>query len=343
MNLSKEQRNVISEIVKKIKNKQIITLGGYAGVGKTFVVKNLSDFYRNFAVCAYTGKAANILRKKGVAAQTIHSLIYKAIEEEGVVTFNLAPSIECEGIIVDEASMVSKEIYEDLRSFGKPIIFVGDHGQLEPIGDKFNLMENPDFRLETIHRNAGEIAFFAEHIRKGYKASSWEHKVGSGSSVSFLNKSNYKNYALEADQIICAFNKTRAELNSFVREQLNRGKEPEIGDRVMCLRNNSFHKLFNGMQGIITDIYDHILCFQTDDKYFEISYDKNTFNQIKYEFEFSIESPNPFDYCYAITCHKAQGDQFDKILVLEQKCDLWDHKRWAYTAASRAVSKIYWC
>jgi exodeoxyribonuclease-5 len=341
MKLTSEQKHVIKEILKF--HKDVTIVGGRAGTGKSTIIRHLIELLPNFAVCAYTGKAANVLRRRGIDAKTIHSLIYKAREEDKKVIFSLAYDIDCEGIIVDESSMVSKEIYEDLKYFKKPIIFVGDHGQLEPIGEKFNLMQNPDFKLETIHRNAGEIAFFADHIRKGYKPSSWEHKVGSGGKVCFLNKSNYKNYVLEVDQIICAYNKTRAELNKFVREQMDKGKDPEIGDRVMCLRNNSYHKLFNGMQGVVTDIYDHILCFQTDDNYFEISYEKNTFNQIKYEFEFNIESPNPFDYCYAITCHRAQGDQFDRILVLEQKCDLWDHKRWAYTAASRAVNKIYWC
>ena len=340
MKLTEEQKHVIREILKF--HKEITIVGGRAGTGKSTIIKHLIELLPNFAVCAYTGKAANVLKRRGIAAKTIHSLIYKAREEDGQVIFSLAPSLDCDGIIVDEASMVSKEIYEDLKHFKKPIIFVGDHGQLEPIGEKFNLMQNPDFRLENIHRNAGEIAFFADHIRRGYKASSWEHKVGSGGKVSFLNKNNYKDYVLEVDQIICAYNKTRCELNKFVRRQLGRGDLPEPGDRVMCLRNNSFHKLFNGMQGTISDVFDNILCFQTDDSYYEISYDKNTFNQTKYEFEFNIESPNPFDYCYAITCHKAQGDQFEKILVVEQKCDLWDHKKWAYTAASRAVNKIHW-
>lgn len=51
---------------------------------------------------------------------------------------------------------------------------------------------------------------------------------------------------------------------------------------------------------------------------------------------------NPFDYAYVVTCHKMQGDEQPNILVYEQVCDKWDHKRWAYTAASRAKDKVYW-
>ncbi len=66
--------------------------------------------------------------------------------------------------------MVARSIYEDITSFGLPRIFVGDHGQLEPVNSDFNLMENPDFTLEKIHRNSGEIPRFAEWLRLGRPA-----------------------------------------------------------------------------------------------------------------------------------------------------------------------------
>lgn len=343
MKLTDEQKTIIKKIIKF--EKPIQTLGGYAGAGKSTVIKHLVELLPDFAVCAYTGKAANVLRKKQIPAKTIHSLIYKAIEEEGKVYFALANHIECSGIIVDEASMVSREIYEHLISFRKPIIFVGDHGQLEPIGDKFNLMENPDFRLETIHRNAGEIAHFAEHIRKGYKPSSWEIRNGCGEKVKFVSKYNYKELLVDVDQIICAYNKLRAETNHLVRKKLDRkNDQPEPNDKVMCLRNNSMMGLFNGMQGLVKSIFKkNNFIFESDNCQYHVFFDPKVFNQVKYEFDHNRDAPEPFDYSYAITCHKAQGDQFYKILVLEQKCDLWDHKRWAYTAASRAINKIYWC
>ena len=246
-------------------------------------------------------------------------------------------------LIVDEASMVSQDIYKDLLSFGKPVIFVGDHGQLEPIGDKFNLMKDPDFTLEKIHRNAGEIAHFADYIRKGYKPSAWQHRSG-GNKIKFLSKNSYKELAPDVDQIICAFNKTRAEVNRFIRQKLEMNPDfPQIGDKVICLRNNGPKGIFNGMQGNIAWFYDkNLIQFLSDGYCVDVSIDLSVFNQIKYEFEFDKDSPNPFDYAYAITAHKAQGDEFNKILVIEQKCDLWSQPRWSYTAASRARELIYW-
>jgi exodeoxyribonuclease-5 len=344
MKLTEEQKFVIREMLKFQKNE--VTLGGRAGCGKTTVIKHLVELLPEFAVCAYTGKAANVLKGKGVKkASTIHSLIYKPyVDEDRHVYFDLASSLDYEGIIVDEASMVGKTIYEDLRSFGKPLIFVGDHGQLEPIGDDFNLMREPDYRLETIHRNAGEIAHFAEYVRQGYRPSSWEVRNGSGKRVKFLPRGSYMPAAAEVEQVICAYNKTRAEVNRNVREALGRGPTPEEGDRVICLRNRSKAGLFNGMQGFIEALHaNFMMSFSSDELSMEVPYEPAVFGQVKYEFDGDRDSPMPFDYSYCITAHKSQGSEYESVLVLEQKCDLWDHRRWAYTAASRAKKSLIWC
>lgn len=343
MKLNDEQKFVIQEVMKLKKPVQVVS--GYAGTGKSTLIRHLAELLPNFAVCAFTGKAANVLRNKGIAAKTIHSLIYKANkDDDGKVYFSLANSIDAPGVIVDEASMVSEYLYRDLKSFGKPLIFVGDHGQLEPIGDKFNIMTSPDYVLETIHRNAGEIAHFAEYIRKGYKPSSWEIRNGVGKKIKFVSKFSYQSVASSVSQVICAYNKTRSEVNHLVRSSAGKGPEPEKGDRVMCLRNNSGLGLFNGMQGVIKHIYpEDYMLFESDENSFEVAFDRNVFNQVKHEFDGDRDAPMPFDYSYCVTAHKAQGSEYDEVLVLEQKCDLWDHRRWAYTAASRAREKLFWC
>ena len=342
MRLSEEQKHVIREIMGFKKNE--LRIGGLAGTGKSTVIKHLAELLPRFAVCAYTGKAASVLRKKGIdRAQTIHSLIYKAYtDEKNQVRFSLSPSFDCEGIIVDEASMVSEAIYRDLKWFGKPMVFVGDHGQLEPIGDKFNLMDDPDLRLETIHRNAGEIAHFAQHIRTGYRPSSWQTR-GSGEKIKFVPRGKHTQLLSKVDQTICAFNKTRAELNILAREQFRMDPlAPCVGDRVVCLKNDKQSGLFNGMQGEVAMVYSGShFAFESDGYVFDVQCEKNTFNQVKYEFDHN--GPIPFDYAYAITAHRAQGSEYDSVLVMEQRCDLWDHRRWAYTAASRAKELLYWC
>src|SRR3954447_26441989 len=79
VSLSDEQRAAVDRLLSFPSPVQ--TLGGYAGTGKTTVIRTLNEELPLFAVCAYTGKAANVLRRKGVAASTIHSLIFKARDE----------------------------------------------------------------------------------------------------------------------------------------------------------------------------------------------------------------------------------------------------------------------
>lgn len=352
MELTDKQKNVLYRLHKGIQDGKLQqTLGGYAGTGKTTLVKWLVKLYPNFGVCAYTGKAANVLRKKGISARTIHSMIYRPYYEFNVlVGFELVPKIELgfDGFFVDESSMVSEEIYNDLKSYKLPIVFIGDHGQLEPVGSDFNLMKKPDYTLEEIHRNAGDIALFAERLRRGYKAGP---VYGSEKVVMKKFSSITTEDLLEVDQVICAFNKTRVALNKQMRQGLGFEGLLNVGERVMCLKNNKNMGLFNGMQGIIKNLYEcphtnrKLMDFEFDNiLYSGIWYDTKQFGQEKPEQESyqGKDYPNPFDYAYCITCHKSQGDEFDKVMVVEQKCSKWDHVRWAYTAASRAKEKLVW-
>ena len=52
--------------------------------------------------------------------------------------------------------------------------------------------------------------------------------------------------------------------------------------------------------------------------------------------------PKEFTYAYAITCHKSQGSEWNKVLVLEESFpfDKKEHIRWLYTACTRASEKL---
>ena len=356
INLTKEQQEAIIALVNGVRQgRSIQTLGGYAGTGKTTLIATLldtiPDIFQNLviSVCAFTGKAANVLRRKGVAsASTIHSLIYEARRDPSTnkIEFTLRESLPCDLIIVDEASMVGKDLYDDLLSFNLPTIFVGDHGQLEPVGSDFNLMKFPDYRLESIHRNAGEISRFAEWVRNGNKAIMFPVEEG---KIEFLKKWDIdeRNLWTDTDQIICAYNKTRVQTNDLVRKKLHHTQRLEIGERVMCLRNNREHAVFNGMQGTILSHYKKgRRNFMDLDSYgnlfYGVPYEPTQFGQEKTLPMESRDDPIPFDYAYCITGHKSQGDQFPSVMVFEQICTRWDHKRWAYTVASRAEEKVYW-
>jgi exodeoxyribonuclease-5 len=386
--LSDEQRQVFEAILHLLDVDQVQTVGGYAGTGKTVLVGALADRLPSYATCAYTGKAAHVLRKKGVPdARTIHATIYVPIERDltaaraelerlqeesrkGVLTFGAVREAEARlreletqpafrlkekrelhaddgakvrGFLVDEASMVSSELHDDLLSFGLPVVFVGDHGQLPPVGDSdVYLMAEPDHRLETIHRNAGPIARFAEHLRKGFPARAWN---GTGDEVRILSRGAVTDkLLLSADQVIHASNRERVAMNRRVRNLLGRTVLLEKDDRVICLRNSRERGLFNGMQGVVSHVAGVELDFTDDDgKAFNgVAFDPGQFGQPKYVHRRG--GPHPFDYGYCVTCHKAQGSEWPHVLAFEPswRGDYWEHERWTYTAASRARERLTW-
>jgi exodeoxyribonuclease-5 len=347
MLLSDEQKDICIKLLTNVSREPVQTLGGYAGTGKTTVIAHLVHKLQNYAVCAFTGKAANVLRKKGIShAATIHSTIYRQPyeDEDGDLVFDTMKTREelgVNGFIVDEGSMVGAELDSALRSYGLPIIYVGDHGQLEPVGSDFNLMGNPQYKLETVHRNAGEIAHFAEHLRKGQPASTFER----GDKVQVCTKFDLNDDILIAtDQIICAYNAFRCRTNRHLRSARGYKKQLVVGEKVICLRNNKRLGLFNGMQGTVQRVHGgHRMDFLSNGiLHPKIYYDPHQFGKERLEQKWDRDAPNPFDWADCITCHKAQGDEWDNIIVYQQNCDKWDMRRWNYTAASRAKHSIIW-
>lgn len=344
--LSEAQAAAVDQLLGGIKRGDSVQrLGGYAGTGKTVVTRSLHKKLGNlYGFCAFTGKAADMMRRKGVSnASTIHSLIYQRIDTGGMPRWGLKRpnEIGVKGFVIDEGSMVSGPIFRDLLTFDLPIVIIGDHGQLPPVGEDLGLMKNPDIVLEEIHRNAGPIAFFAEHLRKGGSAWDWR---ADGEVVRIVDEiGNVTDY----DQVICAMNGTKNALNRKALIELKReDTKPAIGDRVMVLRNNREIGVFNGQQGLIDRIMGESICF-------------NPFYASKVWFRcdpkawLAEKKPDsamfgkrteivPVDFAWAITAHKSQGDEFDNVAVIEERCRLWEHSRWAYTAASRAKVKLTW-
>jgi exodeoxyribonuclease-5 len=348
--LTKEQSAAVGIILQRLGSDPCVTLGGYAGTGKSTILAHLANERPTFAVVTPTGKAAAVLRKKGVAeASTIHSCIYHPVAQlDGKVQFLLKSrdEIDCGGFHIDESSMVNRQVFNDLASFGLPIVAVGDHGQLEPVGDaRFNLMSEPMVTLTTIHRNSGPIAHFAEHLRHGQ--SPWTFK--DADQVQVLEDADVTDDLLKSvDQVIVARNSLRVELNNTIRDLLGYRGRVRVGERILCLRNNLNLGIYNGMQGMVTSLYPDYppaLDFSVDGVVHPlIPYDPHQFGKESAPQGYTPGVPvNYFDFAYVLTAHKSQGDEFDRVLVSEPSPGrLWTHERWTYTAASRARERLYW-
>src|SRR5215469_18132242 len=251
--LTDDQTSAISAAVNWYKNRrklqQVFQINGLAGTGKTSIIPYIIDDLglnpeRDVVFGTYTGKAALVLRKKGILCRTIHSLIYKLVKTDmGRPEWELNECSDVQSaklIVLDEVSMVDAELAADLLSFGKPVIVLGDHGQLPPVnGEAAFSPHNPDAVLTQIHRQAAEnpIIRIAHMARTGQVIPYGEH----GGAVLVVPQYQIETRQLLAtDQVICGTNKTRFRLNNLMRSALGHETTLPTGpeEKVICLRNN---------------------------------------------------------------------------------------------------------
>ena len=184
MELTTQQHKVFEQIKSFMESDaSVFILRGYAGTGKTTMVRVVADYIaqsRQVALMAPTGRAARVLTQKtGHDAFTIHKAIYekafidsnkvKDIAESEFKLFFPIHESDKEGnvvAIVDEASMVcsrkiehelfvygTDNLMDDLLTFVRPnyggkVIFVGDPAQLPPVGEPFSNALRAEFFLE---------------------------------------------------------------------------------------------------------------------------------------------------------------------------------------------------
>jgi exodeoxyribonuclease-5 len=112
-------------------------------------------------------------------------------------------------IVLDEVSMVGDDMARDLLAFGKPILVLGDPGQLPPIkGEGAFTKAEPDVMLTEIHRQAGESAIIrlATLARQGMPIPYGEHDA----HVWKMPRSSVMpEQMLRGGQVICGRNATR--------------------------------------------------------------------------------------------------------------------------------------
>ncbi len=359
--------------------KQFIILGGYAGTGKTTILAHLRMALHDkkpklkVGFASYTGKAARVLHAtlqtdlvliKQDTVGTIHSLIYSPIvnEKEEIIGWKQKEKIDRDLIIIDEGSMVDSEIWKHLLSYNIPIIVVGDHGQLPPIRGSFYLMDSPDILLQHIHRQAVKnpiIGISIQAREHGFiRAGNYGAGIVKYAKDDFDGQSEatelLQNYS-EDTLILCGFNVTRRKLNSFIRQSLGFIRpKPEVGDRVICLRNNHRKKIFNGMLGTIQSIENshvdwysmHIRMDGEEDVYQGLVSAKQFGSDAPLNFtdkRREIMAGDLFDFGYALTVHKAQGSQARKVILFEERFSKMtddDWRRWLYTAVTRAEEEL---
>lgn len=375
MILTSGQEKGLKIAVERYKNKEPYTvIAGYAGTGKSTLVKFIIDVLDideyDVVYIAYTGKASLVLRNKGCRnSMTVHKLLYNAIEKlDG--TYDFIPKCNLEEdykiIVLDECSMISQEMWNLLLSHHVHVIALGDPGQLPPVDGSNAILDNPHIMLNEVVRQAQDNPII--RLSMDIRAGKWIEYGGSKECKIVPHEKVSDKLLLGADQILCGKNVTRHCLNDRLRK-IKFGEQysaaPINGDKIICLHNqwqvlgSNNEPLVNGMIGTIHDIalsdsrlYQPMMTanFTSDGNglYKKLQMDYKIFT----EKETTINKDNwrqypkylrayEFDYGYAITVHKFQGSEAEKVVVYDEWLGDRDyHCKWLYTAVTRASKML---
>ena len=379
----------------------IFKMAGLAGTGKTSVLGVFaSQTPLQVAYVTYTGRASSILARKLAASGahvddkvftdnekvlfgkfghlfstdpdasycgTIHRLLYRPIinTRDELLGWTTREKLDRDYdlLVVDEASMVGDSLLEDLKKHGVRILAVGDHGQLPPVADTGSLMQNPDCRLEKIHRQAADnpIIQLAHRVRsEGFL----DRELEDGKRIRFGTKEDVAGHlvtaytergtVIDADfavdplsvGVMCWTNKSRIMLNSLARKARGIKGAPKEGEVVICLRNKP--PIYNGMRGVLVsdsivgnpmpwhvsaDIEfpdegvaaaPYVLCAPQFNR-------EKTFAGLDELVERGVNvdsmraAGDQYDFGYAMTTHKAQGSSFEHAIVYLDRAEKpWD-------------------
>lgn len=279
---------------------------------------------------------------------------------------------DCKLIVLDEVSMVGPEMAADILSFKKPILVLGDPGQLPPIkGEGAFTQQQPNVMLTDIHRQAEESA-----IIRIATAARTNQPIGYGKHDEFVWKLTKRDVSpadlLRADQVICGRNAVRLELNNAMRGAagFDRSVPFPTGpqERVICLKNDGDRGLINGMfvelsaaedigipaggadptrfRAIVKteegeyagglDLYGNP---QPQQIYLGHFLDHQVVDPERHDRDWKIKKGLiEATFGWAITCHKAQGSQFQNVIIWDDHLSrsAEDQARWLYTAITRA-------
>ncbi|SFJ36322.1 ATP-dependent DNA helicase [Aerobium aerolatum] len=347
----------------------LFRLFGYAGTGKTTLARYFAEHVDgSVQFAAFTGKAAQVLRSKGATnARTIHSLIYRPRGEEAIEdettgktsmspTFSLnrqSPISKAKLVVVDECSMVDEQLGRDLMSFGTPILVLGDPAQLPPItGGGFFTEHEPDHLLTEVHRQARDnpILSLALDVREGRDIA-----YGDYGAAQVIGRDEVdQDLVLSADQVLVGTNRTRRRYNSRLRQLKGfDASYPQAGDKLVCLRNDPAKGLLNGsLWKVMTSSRETVkpginllVSPEEDDPdrgVAKIKLLKAAFENPDQDIPWQQKKRfDDFDYGYALTVHKAQGSQWDEVVLFDESYAFKDtRQRWLYTAITRAAERL---
>ncbi len=274
----------LAEFVTLRDDCDIMVLAGYAGTGKTSLVaafvKALKSLEYKFVLLAPTGRSAKVLSGfTGEKAFTMHKHIYRqqSLAAGGKFTLDINKASDT-FYIVDEASLItidngagsifgSGDLLEDFVSYvrsgrGNNVVFVGDRGQLPPIGMEESPALDIDF-LQSCYGNVME-ASLSQVVRQTSESGILHNatlvrqrieqgmggavamELGGFDDIESINggdlieklSDSIDHYGLDEVVVLCRSNKRANRYNAGIRSAvLYREEQLNKGDKLMVVKN----------------------------------------------------------------------------------------------------------
>lgn len=357
----------------------IVGITGPAGAGKTTLVKALvSALGPRLILAAPTNKAAARLADvTGAVARTIHKLAFQPVHidedtrgvfdkirtDKGKMVFRAKSGVGLaldQVLVVDEASMINRRMYETLVSFAQDglLVLIGDDNQLPPVGDTFSVFApKPDgpgleiLELHQVHRQGKDspILAAANQLLTNAVAGSLRplDALGALPRVDFYRLidiilKGYAEYGPEGFTAITYRNQARDEITRELRKVLGYQRGTLVsGEPLVITRNRPEFDLYNGdvvifkgwlgegREYTLSDGRHHVrLASMTTVRgdrtvsavLLLTAAHLNDKDRKKLDKDFDGAEVLIAEYGYVLTAHKSQGSQWQNVVVCYDEC-----------------------
>lgn len=349
-----------------MQKKKLFFISGRAGTGKTtLILSYLKGLIGNgiitqndIMLLAPTGKAADRLKTvTGFQARTIASVLYEngwyVSLKNGFLMKRRSSGkkVRKRVIIIDESSMIDMPSFRAVLSsvdlsYLMQLIFVGDRNQLPPVGagkvfsQLIHELPGNLFELKVVNRFDDQSpqsslarAVLEGTSKTGMDFSSFAKKYSSARELWSLVLGQISQYEKKREEwIILTPNNIGPfgvnALNLMIKKSIFRYdiKGYNLNERVILLENLPERKVYNGQIGYVEKVFDP---FQ-DEFYIQVSFE----NGIKANFG-TYEAGLLLNSAYAVTIHKAQGSEFENVIVVLPGKSRLLSKELIYTAFTR--------
>ena len=387
MKLTKGQSDALKDLEQafreQVTGNNVYAIDGYSGSGKSTLIPYIVQLKHNkdvVHILAPTNKAVGVIREKlgdlllDVHWSTLHSVLYGTPNDKGdwipkeVKIYNAL-------VIIDEVSMLTKELNEDLLKKYKDsfILYMGDSYQLEAIGNDAEILHvTKKSVLTEVCRHDNGILTCANNIRL-YETNVLKVNpdVVVAEQAAAIKEMALKIHGGGDAILICATNKQRVYYNSLFRRLI--GKTHMEDDTLIAVNNSAIYsnkETFNsrGLKYVKTKsvvMDDKTLEFdiyQTPDmrvlhcpELEQASLHTHQFKGLTIADKIDLLGSEYYDVAtrlisrkvvictwgYAISCHSGQGSQWENVFIHFDYCSkAWSAARWLYTAVTRASKRV---